>query len=64
MSFSHFTNPRGRRNTILASVAVAALGVAGALGEGAFAPNSPCLCGGGPDSRSAPERPVLRASHR
>ena len=41
MSFSNFTTPQGRRNTILASVAVAALGVAGALGEGAFAPTHP-----------------------
>ena len=41
MSFSNFTSPRGRRNTILASVAVAALGVAGALGEGAFTPMHP-----------------------
>ena len=41
MSFSHFTNPRGRRNTILASVAVASLAVAGALGEGALAPSHP-----------------------
>jgi serine protease Do len=41
MSFSNFATPRGRRNTILASVAVAALGVAGALGEGAFATSHP-----------------------
>jgi serine protease Do len=41
MSFSNFTSPQGRRNTILASVAVAALGVAGALGEGAFTPTHP-----------------------
>jgi serine protease Do len=41
MSFSNFTSPEGRRNTILASVAVAALGVAGALGEGAFTPTHP-----------------------
>jgi serine protease Do len=41
MSFSNFGTPRGRRNTILASVAVAALGVAGALGGGTFAPTHP-----------------------
>jgi serine protease Do len=41
MSFSNFTSPQGRRNTILASVAVAALGVAGALGQGALAPTHP-----------------------
>ena len=41
MSFSHFTNPRGRRNAILASVAVASLAVAGAMGEGALAPSHP-----------------------
>ena len=32
LSFSNFTNPRARRSTILASVAVASLAVAGALG--------------------------------
>ncbi len=41
MSFSQFTNPRGRRNAILASVAVASLAVAGAMGEGALAPSHP-----------------------
>ncbi|HTZ66362.1 MAG TPA: Do family serine endopeptidase [Roseiarcus sp.] len=41
MSFSGLATPQGRRNTILASVAVAALGVAGALGQGAFAPSHP-----------------------
>ena len=41
MSFSHFMNPRGRRNAVLASVAVASLVVAGALGEGALAPTHP-----------------------
>jgi serine protease Do len=41
MSFSRLASPRGRRNTILASVAVAALGVAGALGEGAFTTTHP-----------------------
>src|SRR6202020_2239040 len=35
MSFSGLATPQGRRNTILASVAVAALGVAGAPGEAA-----------------------------
>jgi len=33
MSFSNFTSPRGRRNTILASVAVAALAAAGAFAD-------------------------------
>ena len=41
MSLSGLATPRGRRNTILASVAVAALGVAGALGGGAFTPSHP-----------------------
>src|SRR5579864_2382635 len=41
MSFSGLATPRGRRNTILASVAVAALGVAGALGGGAFTATHP-----------------------
>ena len=41
MSFSGLASPRGRRNTILASVAVAALGVAGVLGESAFTPTHP-----------------------
>src|SRR5262249_17647734 len=41
MSFSGLATPEGRRNTILASVAVAALGVAGALGGGAFTPTHP-----------------------
>jgi serine protease Do len=41
MSFSGLATPRGRRNTILASVAVVALGVAGALGGGAFTPTHP-----------------------
>src|SRR6516165_4685354 len=41
MFFSNFATPRGRRNTILASVAVAAFGLAGALGGGAFAPTHP-----------------------
>jgi serine protease Do len=41
MSFSGLATPQGRRNTILASVAVAALGVAGALGESAFTPSHP-----------------------
>ncbi len=41
MSFSGLASPQGRRNTILASVAVAALGVAGALGGGAFTPSHP-----------------------
>jgi serine protease Do len=41
MSFSNFATPLRRRNVILASVAVAALGVAGALGGGAFAPTHP-----------------------
>jgi serine protease Do len=41
MSFSGLASPQGRRNTILASVAVAALGVAGVLGESAFTPSHP-----------------------
>ena len=41
MSFSGLASPEGRRNTILASVAVAALGVAGVLGESAFTPTHP-----------------------
>src|SRR5271155_4408821 len=41
MSFSGLASPKGRRNTILASVAVAALGVAGVLGESAFPPSHP-----------------------
>ena len=41
MSFSGLATPQGRRNTILASVAVAALGVAGVLGENAFSPTHP-----------------------
>src|SRR5277367_4411559 len=41
MSFSGLASPQGRRNTILASVAVAALGVAGVLGESAFNPTHP-----------------------
>ena len=41
MSFSGLATPQGRRNTILASVAVAALGVAGVLGGNAFAPTHP-----------------------
>src|SRR5579872_3059470 len=41
MSFSGLATPRGRRNTILASVAVAALGAAGALGGGAFTATHP-----------------------
>src|ERR1700674_2196773 len=41
MSFSGLATPQGRRNTILASVAVAALGVAGVLGESAFTPTHP-----------------------
>ena len=41
MSFSGLATPQGRRNTILASVAVAALGVAGVLGGNALAPTHP-----------------------
>ncbi len=41
MSFSGLASPQGRRNTILASVAVAALGVAGVLGESALSPTHP-----------------------
>ena len=41
MSFSGLATPQGRRNTILASVAVAALGVAGVIGQGALAPTHP-----------------------
>ena len=41
MSFSGLASPQGRRNTVLASVAVAALGVAGALGGNAFTPTHP-----------------------
>ena len=41
MSFSGLASPQGRRNTILASVAVAALGVAGVLGESAINPTHP-----------------------
>jgi serine protease Do len=41
MSFSGLATPEGRRNTILASVAVAALGVAGALGGNALSPTHP-----------------------
>jgi serine protease Do len=41
MSFSGLATPQGRRNTILASVAVAALGVAGALGGNALSPTHP-----------------------
>ena len=41
MSFSGLATPQGRRNTILASVAVAALGVAGVLGESALSPTHP-----------------------
>ena len=38
MSFSGLASSQGRRNTILASVAVAALGVVGAFGGNAFTP--------------------------
>jgi serine protease Do len=41
MSFSGLAIPQGRRNTILASVAVAALGVAGVLGGNAVSPTHP-----------------------
>jgi serine protease Do len=41
MSFSGLATPQGRRNTILASVAVAALGVAGVLGGNAISPTHP-----------------------
>src|ERR1700735_4219923 len=41
MSFSGLASPQGRRNTLLPSVAVAALGVAGVLGESAFTPSHP-----------------------
>ena len=41
MSFSGLATPQGRRNTILASVAVAALGVAGVLGGNALSPTHP-----------------------
>src|SRR5262249_5587031 len=41
MSFYGLASPEGRRNTILASVAIAALGVAGVLGQGALAPTHP-----------------------
>jgi serine protease Do len=41
MSFSGLASRQGRRNTILASVAVAALGVAGVLGESALSPTHP-----------------------
>ena len=41
MSFSGLATPQGRRNTILASVAVASLGVAGVLGGNALAPTHP-----------------------
>jgi serine protease Do len=41
MSFSGLASPEGRRNTILASVAVAALGVAGVFGGNAFTPTHP-----------------------
>jgi serine protease Do len=41
MSFSGLATPQGRRNTILASVAVASLGVAGVLGGNAFTPTHP-----------------------
>jgi serine protease Do len=41
MSFSGLATPQGRRNTILASVAVAALGVAGVLGGNAVSPTHP-----------------------
>ena len=64
MSFSGLATPQGRRNTILASVAVAALGVAGVLGGNALSPNSPRLRGGRLHRRPAPERPVVRAADR
>ena len=41
MSFSGLATPQGRRNTILASVAVASLGVAGVLGGNALCPLTP-----------------------
>src|SRR5690242_1431265 len=41
MSFSGLATPQGRRNTILATVAVAALGVGGALGGGAITRTHP-----------------------
>ena len=41
MSFSGLATPQGRRNTILASVAVASLGVAGVLGGNALSPTHP-----------------------
>src|SRR4029077_7092649 len=41
MSFSGLASPQGRRNTILASVAIAALGVAGVLGGNALSPTHP-----------------------
>ena len=64
MSFSGLATPQGRRNTILASVAVAALGVAGVLGGNAFSPDPSRLCGGRLHRRPAPERPVVRAADR
>ncbi len=41
MSFSSLATPQGQRNTILASVAVAALGVAGVVGGNTFSPTHP-----------------------
>ncbi len=41
MPFSSLATPQGRRNTILASVAVAALGVAGVVGGNTFTPTHP-----------------------
>ena len=41
MSFSGLASAQGRRNTILASVAVAALGVGGVLGGNALSPTHP-----------------------
>ena len=41
MSYPNLSNPRARRSTILASVAVAALAAAGAFGEGAFTSSHP-----------------------
>jgi serine protease Do len=41
MTFSGLATPQGRRNTILASVAVAALGVTGVLGGNALTPTRP-----------------------
>ena len=64
MFYPRFANSRLHRQTILASVAVASLAVAGAFGEAALTSSHPAQAAAVSIADLPHKRRVVRASHR